>query len=180
MPHYRKHGKILTPISHEDFVKGMKEGHFCNYRHRAFAVLLYYSAIRKTEALRSIREQFQLRHDKIFFDVGKRLKHGIHTEALLFPLDADFMKELYDAIADTKQGEKVFKFSSRTAYNIIDRAFGKYPHFFRLNRITWFFENGYTVTQVRSFTGLTLKSLNSYLGLVDIRKMGESLKQVIK
>jgi len=87
------------------------------------------------------------------------------------------MKELYDAIADTKKGEKVFKFSPRTAYNIIDRAFGAYPHFFRLNRITQFFEAGWPISKVRSWTGLTLKSLDAYLGLVDMSKMGESLKQ---
>jgi len=104
------------------------------------------------------------------------LKHGIVTPELHLPLDADFMKELYDLISNTKRENRVFKFSPRTAYNIVDRAFGRYPHFFRLNRITKFFEEGYTITQVRSFTGLTLQSLNAYLGLVDIRKMGESLK----
>ncbi len=58
----------------------------------------------------------------------------------------------------------------------MDRAFGFYPHFFRLSRITNFFAEGWTIAQVHSWTELTLKALDSYMGLVDVDRMGMSLK----
>ncbi len=79
MPWYRKHGKIQTPMTDEDFKQGMQHGHFIEDRHRGFCILEYYSAVRKKEALRCTREQFTFTHDKVLFSVGKRLKHGIET-----------------------------------------------------------------------------------------------------
>lgn len=178
MPHYRKYGKIQTLITDESFTEGMETGYFAKYKHRAYVVLLYYSAVRKMEALRSLREQYDLRHDRVIFDVGKRLKHGLHTPPLHLPLDAEYMKELYDAIADTKRGKKVFPYSAKTGYNIVSRVW-KYPHLFRLTRITQFFLDGWTIAQVRSWTGLTLKALEYYVGLVDTIKMGESLARKV-
>jgi len=58
----------------------------------------------------------------------------------------------------------------------VDRVF-KYPHYFRLSRITNFFLEGWNIAQVRTWTGLSLKALNYYVGLVDITKMGETLGQ---
>jgi hypothetical protein len=78
------------------------------------------------------------------------------------------------AIEQTKPNCRVFLFSDKTAYNIVHRVF-HYPHFFRLSRITNFFLEGWTIAQVHSWTGLSLKALDFYLGLVDIEKMGESL-----
>jgi hypothetical protein len=74
----------------------------------------------------------------------------------------------------TKPGEQVFRFSDKTAYNVVRRVF-KYPHFYRLSRITNFFEQGRTNTQLKSWTGLTLVALDAYAGRVDIMKMGKSL-----
>jgi len=176
MPWYRKHGKIQTPIEEESFREGMETGHFVKRKHRSFCVLLYYSAIRKTEALRARREQFALRHDRIIFDVGKRLKHGLHTPPLHLPLHAEYMTELYDVIVETKQGKRVFPYCQKTGYNIVSRVW-QYPHLFRLTRITQFFLDDWTIAQVRSWTGLTLKALEYYVGLVDTIKMGESLAQ---
>jgi integrase len=174
---YSKQGKLLTPIDDSVFIKGMSNGEFKKQRHRSFPVLLYYTAIRREEALRCRPEQFTILKDKIVFDVGKRLKHGIHTPPLTIPRDAPFVNELVEAISETGKGKRIWPYCAKTGYNIVDRAFGFYPHFFRLSRITNFFLEGWTIAQVHSWTGLTLKALDFYIGLVDINKMGMSLSK---
>ena len=174
MPFYRKHGKILTPMTDTQFQAKMLQGHFVRKNHKAYAVLLYYSAVRKTEALRSKKEQFTLSEEEVSFSVGKRLKHGIETPSLNIPVDAPYVSELITSIEQAKNKKRVFTFCPMTAWNILDRI-GFYPHFFRLSRITNFFLEGWTIAQVRSWTGLTLNALNYYIGLVDIQKMGKSL-----
>lgn len=173
---YSKHnGKILTPIPDTVFIEGMTSGIFKQNIHRSYAVLLYYTAIRRAEGLRCTPEQFTIQKTKIKFNVGKRLKHGIVTPPLTIPRKAPFVDELEKAIKETAVSSRIWNFCPKTAYNIIDRAFGFYPHFFRLSRITNFFSEGWTISQVHSWTGLTLKALNFYVGLVDVDKMGMSL-----
>jgi len=176
-PWYRTHGKILEPITDEDFVKGMEEGRFVETKHRGFVALLYYTAVRKKEALRAKREQFHLSRNKIIFGVGTRLKHGIETPALNIPLDAPYAKEIWEAVEATKSEQRIFPYCDKTGYNIVNRAGFNYPHFFRLSRITNFFDEGWTIAQVHSWTGLSLKALDYYVGLVDVKRMGESLGQ---
>jgi hypothetical protein len=114
------------------------------------------------------------------------LKHGINTPPLVIPRDAPFVEELVSAIKKTPrtqdikngvEGTRIWKFCPKTAYNIIDRAFGFYPHFFRLSRITNFFLKGWTIAKVHSWTGLSLRALDFYLGLVDVDRMGMSLSK---
>lgn len=174
MPHYRKYGKIQEPITDEQFQKGMRDGRFCHSKHKGFVALLYYSAVRKKEALRARREQFHLSGSQIIFDVGKRLKHGIITPPLNIPLSAEYAKEIWGSVEETERGKRVWPYCDKTGYNIVSRVF-KYPHLFRLSRITNFFLEGWTIAQVHSWTGLTLKALDYYVGLVDVKKMGDSL-----
>lgn len=178
MPHYRKHGKIVRPINEEAFKKGMETGHFVRRKHKAFCVLLYYTAVRKMEALRSVKEQFTILDDTIFFDVGERLKKRgswfKETDPLPLPLKAPFMKLLEEAVNDTKPKKRVFPYCARTGYNIVDRVF-KYPHLFRLSRITWFLDHKWSLARIRSWTGLSLTALEYYVGKVAIKEMGESL-----
>jgi len=134
---YTKHGKILTPISNSEFIEGLTNGYFVADKHRSYAVLLYYTAIRRAEALRCVPEQFTIHKTKIVFDVGKRLKHGIETPPLTIPRNLPFVNELEQAN---------------------------------------FFSEGWTIAQVHSWTELTLKALDSYIGLVTVDKMGMSLK----
>lgn len=173
-PWYRKYGKIQEPITDADFVEGMRKGHFCGERHKGFVALLYYSAVRKSEALRALREQFRLSGDDVIFEVGKRLKHGIQTPPLNIPLEAPYVDEIWKAVLHTQEHSRVFPYSPRTGYNIVNRVF-LYPHFFRLSRITNFFAEGWTIAQVHSWTGLTLKALDYYVGLVSVKQMGKSL-----
>ncbi len=61
-------------MTDEDFKEGMEHGKFLNSKHRAFCELLYYSPVRKAEALRAVREQFQITRKTIRFEVDERLK----------------------------------------------------------------------------------------------------------
>jgi len=186
----------------------MTKGEFVLNEHKAFPVLLYYSAVRKMEALRAVREQFELKDKTLYFDVGprlkkvrrvhkgkklskkayeerfKKMKDRITTPPLPIPIDAPFMDFLLTKIAMTEEGQRVFPYCPRTAYNIVDRVFA-YPHLFRLSRITWFFlphpevgrPRGFSIPEVRSFTGLTLRSLDYYIGFADIADMGRAMYQ---
>jgi integrase len=72
----------------------METGWFVKFEHRAFAVLLYYTAIRRGEALRTTPEMFKITETEIVFDVGTRLKHGIQTPPLKIPLTAKYVDDL--------------------------------------------------------------------------------------
>jgi len=175
LPWYRTSGKLMTTISDEEFTKIMSSGYFAKRKHKGFIALLYYSAVRKREALRAKKEQFRILDDRVIFEVGKRLKHGMQTPPLNIPLSAPFVDEIVWSIANTEPHHIVWPYNSKTAYNIVRRVFPGYPHYFRLNRITTFFEEGWTIAQVRTWTGLTLNALEFYVGLVDVKRMGESL-----
>lgn len=174
MPWYRNEGKIETPITEQEFKLGMDTGKFVERSHRPYITLLYYSAVRRTEASRVLSNQFKMYPDKIMFDVGQRLKHSKTTPALPIPINAPYVWELQDLIRSTPKDERLFEFTSRTGYNIVHRVF-KYPHWFRLSRITWFFLQGFSIAEVRSWTGLSLRALDYYVGLVKIEKMGQAM-----
>ena len=93
---------------------------------------------------------------------------------MIVPLDVPFVNEIVWALENTEKEQRVFPYCKKTGYNIVDRVF-KYPHYFRLSRITNFFLEGWTIAQVRAWTGLTLAALEYYVGLVDISRMGQSL-----
>lgn len=106
------------------------------------------------------------------------IKHeSLQSARLKLPLDAPYMLELKKCIEETPDGQRVFPYCGKTGYNIVRRAF-KYPHLFRLSRITKFFVDAYTIAQVRSWTGLSLAALEYYVGIVDAQKMGDSLAKV--
>jgi hypothetical protein len=171
---YKRFGKITTPISDSEFFEGMEKDVFKKRKHKGYCVLLYYTAIRKMEGGRCVPEQFQITAEEVVFEVGKRLKHGMKTPPLHLPRELPYIEELVWAIEHTKPQTKVWNYSSKTYYNIVRRAF-KYSHLFRLSRITWFFLQGWTIAQVKSWTGLTLQALDFYVGVVDIIKMGKGM-----
>jgi integrase len=173
---YRREGhKILESFTPEVFIENMEHGKFVRASHKPYAVLIYYSGVREMEAKRVTPENFTVTRTAIFFDVGKRLKHSETTPPLKLPLKAPYMNLLKERILATAKDERLFTFSAKTAYNIMYRAGFHYPHLCRLSRITNLFEQGWTVTQVRSWTGLSLSALNYYLGTVDTARMGDKL-----
>lgn len=208
-PWYRKHGKILKIVTDEAFADGMDNGHFTNRDHKAYPVLLHYSAVRKSEALRTVTDQLVAESPTLYFDVGPRLKKirrkkrghvlseeryqeilkkrkaAITTPPVPLPIDAPYMDELLRIIdrAQDRDDKRLFPFSPKTAWNIIDRAFGAYSHLFRLSRITWFFlphpevgrPRGFSIPEVKNWTGLSLAALDYYIGLADMSDMGRAM-----
>lgn len=179
MPNYSKRGKILVPLSETEFVKGMTSDKFKEPKHKGLAALLYYTGVRITEALRSTREQYSLQDDRIFFEVLKRLKHGRQTPPLVIPLKRAFAGEIWKAVEDTEKGKRVFPYSRRTGYNVVARLW-HYPHHLRFTRITNLanyrdeYGDRLSIASIMNYTGLTLGALNFYIGLVEIREMGEA------
>lgn len=174
MPWYRKGGKKMVPLQDEEWLEAMSDGYFVDRKHIGFMAVLYYTAVRKSEVLRSLRQQFNITGSHVFFDVGIRLKHGKLTPPLPLPLEAEYVDEIAWAVKETDPGDRVWPYCPRTAWNIVNRVLPGYPHFFRLSRITNFFLEGWTIAQVKAWTGLSLQALNFYVGLADIQKMGDS------
>jgi len=175
MPNYKE--KILNPLTDEEFLSRMKTGHFVkNPQHIGLIALLHYSAVRISEALKTTRGQFSLAPKILYYDVGDRLKHSRKTDPLPLPFEAPYVSFIVDSFAGLDSDKRVFPYCRKTGYNIVNRVF-YYPHYHRLSRITQFFLDGFTIAEVRSWTGLTLKALDHYVGLVGIDKMGKSLKK---
>jgi len=179
LPNYKE--KITYPLSDSDFLKGMKKGKFCKHpQHEGFNAFLFYTAARCSEALKMRRKQFKLTPKTLFVDIGERLKHSKRTPPLEIPLfdkagvDVPYVASIIDSFIGLKQEKKVWPYCRMTGYNIVNRVFF-YPHYFRLSRITRFFAEGFTIAEVTSWTGLSLKALDYYIGLVSISKMGRAL-----
>jgi len=170
MPNYSKSGKIMIPLTQELFIKGMSEGKFAREKHRGLAALLYYTGIRISEGLRAKKEQFSLQNQAIYFDVGKRLKHGKVTAPLKILQSKPYANLIWDAVKETKSKQRVFPFCRSTGYNVIARVWF-YPHHLRLTRFTDLAKYG--IAQLRSWSGLTLTALDYYMGAVDIDAMAE-------
>jgi integrase len=172
-----KNGKILQPYTQDDFLKGMDrmDKAYCTTREMGLVALLYYSGVRKGEATRSVKDDYKLNNDMIFFNVHQRLKHGKETADLVIPLSSPYAKHIWDSVEIAKAGQKVFPFSKKTVNNICERGAFKYPHLFRLSRITNLFLQGKTIAEVQAFTGLSLRALDFYLGIVSNLKTAQSL-----
>jgi len=181
MPNYKE--KFTNPLTDEEFIQGMKEGNFVKRpEHPGLIALLHYSAVRISEALKTRRNQLRFTPKILYYDVGERLKHSLKTPPLVIPLEAPFVDCILDSFVHVKPDRRVWPYCRKTGYNIVHRVF-KYPHYHRLSRITWFFmphpeigrPSGFSIAEVRSWTGLTLKALDYYIGLVGIEKMGAAM-----
>lgn len=179
MPNYSKHGKDLFPLTLNEFKKGLENGKFCSKKHRGFSVLLFHSGVRVSEALRAKKEAFTFRGATIYFEVGQRLKNGMHTPPLPIHVDKLGVNELLWAIENTKKDKRVFPYCRKTGYNIIARVW-KYPHHMRLTKITELLSRKkdrppFSLLEVKSWTGhKSLKSLDPYAGIVAIEEMGKA------
>ena len=174
MPWYRKNGKILRPITDQTFIERMDSGHFATRKHKGFIATLYYSAVRKGEALKATKEQFIITEDRVSFDVEKRLKHSLTTPPLSIPLSAPYVDEIVWSVENTEKGKRVWGYSGKTAYNIVDRVFPAYPHFFRLSRITNFFSEGRTITELGPLAAFITIEAILIMGWAAFRKSSRS------
>lgn len=159
----------------DEFNSLMNAKYFSNFRQKGIVVLLYLSGVRVSEAIRAVRKQFHRSTTILYFDVGIRLKGSKETPALPLSLKAPHINTLIECYIGLEPHEKLFPFTSRTARNIVNRFYA-YPHFYRANRITRFFLDGYTIPQVKAWTGLNTKNLDYYVNMASVIQMGKSLK----
>ncbi|MDH5793062.1 MAG: site-specific integrase [Candidatus Bathyarchaeota archaeon] len=174
MPHY-KHGKITFAISEDQFVKGMNEARFCKKKHKALLAALHYLGLRRSEIIKLTKEQFHQTKETLYVDVGKRLKGSKETIMIPLPLDAPFVEDIAHVVHYTRKGQRVFPYSHGTVYNVVHRVF-YYPHLHRLSRITWLIKN-YGILAARSWTGLSLQTLEYYAGIVKLEEAGKGLSK---
>jgi hypothetical protein len=172
---YSRNGKQEVPLTLNQFKEIMASGKFCKQEHRAYAVGEYYFGLRREEMRNAKKEQFQIQGDYLIYDVGQRLKHSKETDPLKIRLDAPFLDDLIKQINQTEPDRTIFNFSTQTAYNIMVRCGLHYPHYMRLSRITNLFASGMSIAEVKSFTGLSLKALDFYVGKVALLKIADSL-----
>lgn len=174
---YKLKGKLLSPLERKDFLNKMAnpKGFKKISEHRPFVAFLYYFGVRVSEALKIQKSDIELTSSTFSVDIGERLKHSKRTPPLVVRTQSPYVKELITLTEKRKPYERLFPFSRITGWRIVRRAFEFYPHYFRLNRITELFEKGFTISQIRSWTGLSLQTLDYYIGIVDIRKMGKSM-----
>lgn len=135
-------------------------------------MLLYYTGCRVSEIIRTTREAFTVTDQVVYWEVGKRLKHGKHTPPLPLSRDQPHMELLLAQITATKKNSKVFNFDRTTAWRHTSTTGFGYNHHARLSAITFFLRQGYSVAQIVNFFGISVQTVNSYIGVVDLAEMG--------
>lgn len=160
----------------EEFSLLMKAKPFVLEQHKALIAFLYLTGVRISEALAMTRKQFKRTPTLLYVDIGKRLKGSKITPALPLSLKAPYIHNIILTYELLDREALVFPYSRKTGYNIATR-FITYPHYFRMNRITRFFLDQFTIPEVKSWTGLSLTALNYYIGKANLEKMGKSLSE---
>jgi integrase len=172
---YSIRGKVETPISDEQVFSILEKNKpSLGVEKTGFVTFLFYFGVRVSEALRMKPESFTIVKGKMFVDI-LRLKHSKTTSPLSVKTSRPFVNTIIASVEETKPKHRVWGFSRITAWKIIKKINLHYPHYLRLNRVTNLFHRGYTIDEVRSWTGLTLSALNYYVGVTSTRKIGDEI-----
>jgi hypothetical protein len=150
----------------------MENGTFLGGRHESFLSFLYWSGVRRREALERLGKHFHVESEILFVDITPPgydpLKHGALRAPLELDIDLPYLDIVLSDVAQTGRNERVWSFSETTAWRIVKRVFPKkYPHFFRLNRATRFLEDPTTtIPEMKAWFGWKdTKTISSYIGL---------------
>jgi hypothetical protein len=201
MPNYKQ--KLTAPLTDQAFIEAMNKGKFTQTpEHQGYLTFLYYTGCRCSEGLKILANQFRRTPEILYVDVffpaeqvkrikkpsGKvlrvktgetvyeRLKHSKKTEPLEIPTNAPFVEYIIDSYIERKPEQRVWPYCRKTGFNIVKRVFPEgYPHYLRLSRITNFLLAGFTLPEILSWTGLNASTVNNYVGIVSIKRMGKSL-----
>jgi len=183
MPKY-KHGKQTTPIDHQAFDNAMQHSEFKKHSHRSFLVFLYWFGVRKSEALERVKEDFQIKEGVLVVDCPA--KKGGEREPLEVYVDLPYVNLIIEQIEKTRKGKRLWRFSERTAINVVKRALGQkyYPHFLRLNRATHFLEDPETtVPDMKAWFGWkSAQTIDDYIGYSrrNIRRQRDRLRREVE
>jgi len=166
----------MHPISQEEFLSKM-ELYEIPRNKLGLIALLYWTGVRISEALALTHNDLKLHNEVLYITFKVRLKGSKTTEAIQIPIDKPHVNDILYAWWFNRHipNERLWTMHRVTAWRLVKKHF-PYPHYFRLNRVTNLFRQGWTIAEVRSFTGLSLQSLDFYIGLVSIENVGKSLR----
>lgn len=170
-PHRYKAGKNLQEITTEQFEAAFSHP-YNRGEYRPFIVLLYYTGARVSELLRALKESFQVTDKTVYWEVGKRLKHGRQTPPLPLSRKLPHLELLIEQVKRTRKGERVFDFTRSTAWRHCAKSGFGYNHHARLSAVTFFLKSGYSVAEIVNWFGISVQTVNSYIGTVTLEKMG--------
>ena len=164
MPRYNK--KITRLMEYSEFRKAIVD---LPEIRQAFLSILFFAGCRVSEALALTSQDISCTGDTIFIQFF-RLKGSKQTDPQELPR-ADALEWVCE------QEGRLFSFSRMTAYRTVKKVFSDlYPHYFRMNRITKTDIKFGDATVYQVF-GISASSIDHYRGKVDIKRVGEALKE---
>ena len=164
MPAYKK--KITRPMEYTELKDGISD---LPEDKQALLSLLFFAGCRVSEALALTSSDISCKGDTIYITFF-RLKGSRQTDPQEIPR-ADSLNWLCE------QEGKIFHFSRVTAWRWVKKIFDDmYPHYFRLNRITKTLDKFGAVVVVNTM-GVSMITIQNYVGKVDIKHVGKALHE---
>ena len=173
MPWYNPH--IKTQLTPKQFFK-LLEAQDLGPAKNSLLILLFYTGIRVSEALRLERKSFFTDPDSttLYVKVGKRLKRGKITKDLPLSFLLEGVAELWEYTLHQEYQGKVWRFHRQTAYRACKKL-GLYPHYFRFNLASHFAETAPISKFMQWFGWRKAETAMSYVAELDILELGEAL-----
>jgi len=167
--------RLMSLDEFSERLEKIKPTSFHNKRKRAFNILVFYTGLRKGEILMLKRENFSFLEDGTLKIDAFREKKGIKTYinekakkeatySVYLDLSWKYIDELSDWIRKFEKEEKVFSISGVTAWKYVKEIFpDKYPHYYRMNRITYLCNQDLSLAEIQRITGLSLPTIQKYI-----------------
>ena len=159
MPRYKK--KITRPMDYHELKEGIDD---LPEDKQALLTLIFFAGCRISEALALESSDISCKDDMMYINFF-RLKGSKQTD----PQEIPRIPWLCE------QHGKIFHFSRVTAWRWVKKGFSNmYPHYFRLNRITKTLDKFGAVVVVNTM-GVSMITIQNYVGKVDIKRVGKAL-----
>jgi len=193
-PGFHTHYKVKQDLilSSDEIFKKFDECRDINDEDRSFFVALYYSGCRRSEIYTLRISDIQLTSARMLLTIHRK-KHSHQTPQIPFELSwrgMDYLIKLYNKRKDFKPTSKYIQvfdknlnppcqiehqkdrwlflnMSGSHALTVIKRILGTdfYCHYLRLLRVSELCNHEVSIGLIRSWTGLSLKSIEHYLGM---------------
>jgi integrase len=182
MPNYTLQGKLMQPITPDEFEAALANA-YNQPEHHAFIILEYYAGTRVSEGLRAMPCAFTWDSVNLYWDVGIRLKtmrkrkdgsvsKGKRTDPISISRQLPHVEELVAFIQKSKKNKRIFDFDRSTAWRHFNKSGLGYNHHARLSAITFYLSKGYSVAHIVARFGISVQTVNAYIGRIDDEKMG--------
>ena len=211
--HRYKFGKQIKSIGLAIFKKlldkvdGLRLKKYSPLQVKSLLVLLFWTGIRKTEAVGSPAKKYILpsckRHSEPIAKVSESVsgilkediwvegewlyvkalarKHGSREAPLMLHVSLPYVDLIISQWKETQPKQRVWPITEWDSWDIVKKLDGKkYPHFFRSVRITELCANPkMSVADICNWTGLTPETINAYMERSGrfIRETAEKMKE---